>query len=61
MYTTCENRETKAIVELILTQIDNIGKTKHYGLGFTVVPLFVENIPTSVDIFKGTPRDLLRS
>lgn len=61
-YTKSEARETKAIVEVIIIECDIVKSTKKpRGVGYTIVPLFYEDLPLSVEIFKGSPRDVIKS
>ena len=61
-YTRSEALETKAVIEVIIIEVDINKKTrKPISVGFSVLPLFQENLPISVEIFKGTPRDVMRA
>ncbi len=61
-YTKSEAMETKAIVEVIVIEIDTKKKTrKPISVGYSTLPLFVDDLPISVEIFKGSPRDVMRN
>lgn len=44
-YTSTEAVETKAVVEAILVEEDSNKKRKLHGLGYSIVPLFHEDLP----------------
>lgn len=53
--------ETKAVIEVLIIEVDVHKKIrKPLSVGFSVLPLFGENLPISVEIFKGSPRDVMR-
>jgi|LauGreDrversion4_2_1035121.scaffolds.fasta_scaffold344907_2 hypothetical protein len=53
--------ETKAIVEILIVETDGItAAQKSRGLGYSVVPLFYESLPAKVEVWQGSPRDVLK-
>lgn len=60
-YTQSEAIETKAIVEIIIVEKDILkGTTRTRGIGYSTVPLFYNDMPTEVEVFEGSPRDVLK-
>jgi hypothetical protein len=60
-YTQAKAIDTKAVVEVILIEHDILKSThKSKGLGYAVVPLFYEELPPEVDLWRGSPRDVLK-
>ena len=61
-YTRVAALETKAIVEALIIECNIVKNTrKPRGLGYGVVPLFFEDLPLSVELLKGSPRDVIKS
>jgi hypothetical protein len=61
-YTKSEAIETKAVVEVIIIEAEmqsNVRKQK--GVGYAVVPLFYDDLPLTAEIFKGSPRDVIKN
>lgn len=53
--------KTKAITEVIIIETDILkGSTRSKGVGYAEVPLFYDEMPDHVPIYKGSPRDLLK-
>jgi hypothetical protein len=53
--------ETKAIVEILIVETDGITTAQRSrGLGYSVVPLFYESLPAKVEVWQGSPRDVLK-
>jgi hypothetical protein len=60
-YTQAKTLKTKAIVECIMIETDIIkGTSRQRGLGYAEVPLFFDEMPESVPLYKGSPRDMLK-
>jgi hypothetical protein len=59
-YTQSEALDTQAIVEIVLIETDRNNKKKTYGVGYAVLRVFLNELPVSVEIFKGTPRDVIK-
>ena len=60
-YTKAESTETKAVVEIIINEVDIKKNTKRQiGLGHAVIPIFYPEMPVSVDVMKGTPREVAK-
>lgn len=60
-YTQAKTLKTKAIVEVIHIETDILKNTnKAKGVGYAEIPLFYEEMPDQVPIYKGSPRDLLK-
>lgn len=60
-YTQAKAKETKAIVEVIVIEHDVLKSThKARGIGYGVVPLFYDEQPKEIDLWKGSPRDILK-
>jgi len=60
-YTQAKTMKTKAIVEVIMIETDILkGSHRAKGIGYADVPLFFDEMPEFVQIFKGSPRDLLK-
>ncbi len=49
-------------MEVILTE-ENVlaGTRKSRGLGYSEVPLFFDELPHEVPVFKGSPRDMMKN
>ena len=61
-YTMSEAVETKAIIEVIVIESDlKKGIKKPYGIGYCIAPLFYEEHPVSLDVYKGSPREVLKN
>jgi len=60
-YTMAESIETKAIIEVVIIEYDLKKSTKKpYGVGYAIAPLFYEELPVSLEVNKGSPREVLR-
>lgn len=61
-YTQAKSIKTKAIVEIIMIEADVIaGTQKSRGIGYAEVPLFYDDMPPEVPVFKGSPRDMMKN
>jgi len=61
-YTQSESIETKAVVEVVVYETDQVsGSTKTFGVGYGLAPLFYDQMPTEVDLWLGSPRDVLKN
>ena len=60
-YTQSKAKETKAVVEVILNEFDVLHSVhRARGVGYGVIPLFYDDIPEEIDLWKGSPRDVLK-
>jgi hypothetical protein len=61
-YTQSESIETKAVVEVVVYETDQVtSATRTFGVGYALAPLFYEQMPTEVDLWLGSPRDVLKN
>ena len=53
--------ETKAVIEIVIIEHDKKKNTKRpHGVGHAVLPLFYEELPISVEVCKGSPREVIK-
>ena len=61
-YTQSEAVQTKAIIEILILETDSKkGIKKVHGAGYCIAPLFYEDIPVTLEVYKGTPREVLKN
>jgi len=61
-YTMSESIETKAIIEAIIIEVDTKKNNRRlHSVGYGVAPLFYAELPISVEIFKGSPREVIKN
>jgi len=60
-YTQTKARETKAVVEVIVNEYDVL-KSVHRSrsVGYGVIPMFYDEVPEEIDLWRGSPRDVLK-
>ena len=60
-YTQAKAEETKAVVEAILIEHDVLKSThRSKGIGYGVIRLFSDGKANEIDLWKGSPRDVLK-
>lgn len=61
-YTMSESVETKAVIEVIIIEVDTKKRTKKpHGVGYAVAPLFYDELPVTIEIYKGSPREVIKN
>ena len=43
-----------------MVESDKNNKKITYGIGYAVIRMFIADLPVSVEIYKGTPRDVIK-
>jgi hypothetical protein len=60
-YTQSESIETKLVLEVVLLETDQLhGITKPRGLGYAKLPLFYDQMPITIDLMQGGPREVIK-
>lgn len=60
-YTQAKAEETKAVVEAIVIEHDVLKSThRSRGIGYGVIRLFNNGDAKEIDLWKGSPRDVLK-